>query len=648
MTDTIQRYNANSFSVWGFIKGFGKLLIGFLLLLQGILGLILLLAVVAIVTNFNGNFAGNNDKLETVIEADSAFILNPVGVITELAPERDSFEDLIESAYGIQEPSRIAISDVIKSIRAAKDDKRIKAMVIDFDSVGISGTSKVYTLIDEIKEFKTSGKKVYAIGNFFGQSQYLVASHADEILMNKSGGLSLYGYGVYRTYYKSLLEKLKITTHVFRVGTFKAAVEPQLRDDMSPEAKVANQEFVDALWSKFTQTVATNRNITPEMVNRYADQYNEVLKQYGGDDATAALESGLVDRIERPSAIRKYLIELFGESSNEDRDFKYVTFKPYLATLNKDVEADKDRVAIVTAAGTIMPGRSIPGQTAGSVTIVDYLKKARKDEKVKAVVLRVDSPGGSAFASEVIHDSILELQAAGKPVIVSMGSLAASGGYLIAAPADEIWAAPTTITGSIGIFATFNTLENLAAEAGVYTDGVGTTSQASILGAGIGPLPETTKEAFQLTTESGYDDFLTIVAEGRGLEKSYVDSVGQGRIWTGERALDLKLVDNLGDLDDAVAAAAAKAELTDYTVTRFEDRRTPWERLIGGASAQIVEASGLHRAIAKRQQSGIGQLLNAVDEHADFLASFNDPNNLYMRCLPCEGVTQSEVNKSLR
>jgi len=512
-------------------------------------------------------------------------------------------------------------------------------MVLDLDGLAIAGTSKIYTLINEIEAFKAADKKIYAVGNFFGQSQYLIASHADEIHMNKSGGLNIYGYGVYRTYYKTLLEKLKITSHVFRVGTYKAAVEPQLRDTMSPEAKQANQEFIDSLWARYLDDVAANRNISRETVHNYADKFNEVLRANGGDNAKAALANGLIDKVSRPSEIRKFLVDTFGKGEN-DKDFKFVSFRPYLRSLSAESVSDKSKIAVITAAGTIVPGNGSTGQMAGSTTIVKYLDKARKDDKVKAVVLRVDSPGGSAFASEVIHDSILELKAAGKPVIVSMGSLAASGGYLIAAPADEIWASPTTITGSIGIFATLTTFENLAVEAGVYTDGVGTTSQSSILGAGIGPLPETTSEAFQISTENGYDDFLTIVSEGRGLDKAYVDSVGQGRIWTGEKALELKLVDKLGGLEEAIKAAAARADLADYQVTRFEDRRTAFEKLFGGMAAKAVVTTGLHKTFARHQQSGLGQIAKVFDEHADFLNTFNDPNGLYTRCLPCEGMTQ--------
>ncbi|MEO0614187.1 MAG: signal peptide peptidase SppA, partial [Pseudomonadota bacterium] len=626
------------FSVWGFIKGFGKLVLGFLLLLQGIVGLIVLLAVIGVLTSVSGVFSGENDPANLQIESGSAFVLNPAGVIVEQAPEDDPFEEIIEEAYGIQEPSPISLTDVVRTIRAAKDDDRIKAMILDLDSVAIGGTSKAYTIIDEIEAFKESEKKVYAIGDFYGQTQYLIASHADEVHLNDGGAVALYGYGIFRNYYKSLLDKLKITSHVFRVGTFKAAVEPRLGDEMSEAAKEANGVLINSFWGRYKNDIATTRGLAPEAVHQYADAYNVVMAEYKGDAAAAALGTGLVDKTFKSSKMRAFLVETFGKG-RDDKGFKSVGFRSYLKTLAAEKnDASSNDIAIITAAGIIMPGRSRPGQTAGSTTLVEYLEKARKDDDVKAIVLRVDSPGGSAFASEKIHDAILAIKEKGKPVIVSMGSLAASGGYLIAAPADEIWAAPTTITGSIGIFAAFETFENSLAEIGVYTDGIGTTAQSGLLATGLGPLPAVTAEALQLGTENGYERFLNIVAEGRDLTRDYVDSVGQGRVWAGDTALDLKLVDKLGSLDDAVKSAASLAGLTDYDVVRYEDRRTAFEKLFSGASASVVRATGAHEALARHHRSGVGALMKVINESDVFLQTFDDPNHLYMRCLACEAV----------
>ena len=253
---------------------------------------------------------------------------------------------------------------------------------------------------------------------------------------------------------------------------------------------------------------------------------------------------------------------------------------------------------------------------------------------MKAVVLRVDSPGGSAFASDIIRDEILALKASGKPVVASMGSLAASGGYWISAAADEIWASPTTITGSIGIFGYFNTFENTAAEIGVYTDGVGTTDLAPILATGIGPLPASAADIIQQSTENGYDRFLTIVGEGRHLDKEYVDSVGQGRVWIGEKALELKLVDKLGSYDDAIAAAAKLAGLEEYDVVDMKEKRTTFEMFMSNLSETTIAKFGGEK---QRQTEGaVAQIVRAAEKQAEFFAEFNDPNAAYARCLTCE------------
>jgi len=628
----------NDFSVWGFIKGFGKLLIGFLLLIQGIIGLILLLLLLAVIGNVSGIFAGDNDRRAVAIAPGSAFVFDPVGVLVEEAPAADPFETLIEDAYGIQEPSPIALQDAVRTMRAAAADERIEAMVLDLDSLAIAGVSKAYVLIDEIERFKKSGKKVYAISDFLGQTQYLVSAHADEIHVSDFGGVSIYGYGIYRNYYKDLIDKLKITSHIFRVGTFKAAVEPQIRNDMSPEAREANRELIADFWKSYLDTIAETRSVSADRLTTYAGQYDAVMAQYNGDAAAAAEGFKLVDRVMSPSERRKFLVSTFGKGQKK-APFKGVGFQAYLRSLPAQAKPTGDRVAVITVSGVITPGPSQVGQNAGSKTVVDYLLKARDDKSVKAVVLRVDSPGGSAFAGEIMYDAIKDVKQAGKPVVVSMGSTAASAGYLIAAPANEIWAEPTTITGSIGVFAAFNTFENTAAEVGFYTDGVGTTAQSPILAAGLGPLPEVTKRALQSGVEHTYRDFLQTVAEGRGLETDYVDSIGQGRIWTGARAKELKLVDKLGGLEEAIQAAASWANLTEYSVERYEDRRTPFEKLFGGPTARLMAMTGMHKSIADWRASPFGKILREFEDEARLLTSFEDPQNLFMRCLECEAAT---------
>jgi protease-4 len=628
----------HNFTVWGFIKGFGKLLIGFLLLLQGIIGLVMLLLVIGVAVTVSSGIDGGKAKVSAQIEEGSALLLNPNGVLVEQAPETDPFQQAIEEAYGFDEPDQIEVHDVIHAIRKAKDDKRIAGMVLDLGNLFVPSisASKLYDVAAELDAFRAAGKKIYAIGDYYGQEQYLLAAHADEVFMHDYGNVILYGYGSYGTYIKSLLEKLKVTTHVFRVGTFKSAVEPFIRDDMSPEAKEANLAFLNVLWDEFAADVEKARGLDAGAIKRYADGLNGLLQQAGGDFAKAALDYGLVDGLKSRDEQLAFLQETFGEAE-DGASFKSVDYWRYVSTLEKNKDdGDTPNVAIVTAAGTIVDGEAGAGEAAGGDTIASYLKQALDDENVKAVVLRVDSPGGSAFASEIIRDGVVALKAAGKPVVVSMGSLAASGGYWISAPADEIWAAKTTITGSIGIFGLFTTFENSAAEIGVFTDGVGTSTLAPILATGLGPLPPEAADIFQRSTEDGYEKFLKNVGEGRDLDRDYVDSIGQGRVWIGSTAKDLKLVDKIGGLDEAVASAAKLAKLEKYDTVEIIETMTPFERLFGGASVRLMKLAGLDKSETFGRSKLVARAIKQVEEQAKFFDGFNDPNGLYARCLACE------------
>ncbi|WP_425408000.1 signal peptide peptidase SppA [Hyphococcus sp.] len=625
----------SKFTVWGFIKGFFKIIIGFLLVLQGLIGLVILMLFVGVIVNVSNGVAGNNDSVSVSIPDEAALVLNPNGVLVETAEEVDPFNVIVEQAYGIDEPSQISVHDIVRVIRKAKEDKRIKGLVLDLGSMGVSSSSasKLHYIADEIAKFKESGKKVIAVGDFYSQDQYMLAAGADEIYMNDFGNLIIYGYGSYGTYLKSFLEKLKITSHVFRVGTFKSAVEPFLRDDMSPEAKEANLGYLETLWSAYIDRVEGARGLPSGAIESYANNMSAVMAEADGSFAEAAVQAGFVDELKSRAAMNEYLKQTFG-ASKDGKSFKNVGFRRYLASVERDADDGDPNIAVITAAGTIIDGEAPAGRAAGGDTVAEQLKKARLDDKVKAVVLRIDSPGGSTFASEVIRSEVLAIKKAGKPVVASMGSLAASGGYWIASPADEIWAAPTTITGSIGIFGYFNTFENTAAELGVFVDGVGTTSLSPLLATGIGPLPESASAIIQQSIESGYDRFLSVVNEGRSLEKDYVDSVGQGRVWIGGKAKDLRLVDNLGDYDDAIAAAARLAKLEKYDVVKMKERRTRFEMLLGNVSSRMVAMAGGEKS--KRANGAVARILSEAEKQAAFFEDFNDPNASYARCISCE------------
>ena len=629
--------NDSHFTVWGFIKGFGKLMIGLLLLLQGLIGLVVMLLFVGVLVSVSNGVAGNNDKVTVTIPDGAALVLNPNGVLVEQAEDIDPFTVLIEEAYGVDEPEDIEVHDLVKVIRAAKDDKRIKGIVLDLGSLQVpaSSASKVHYIADELRAFKESGKKVTAVGDYYSQDQYLLAAEADEIYMNDYGNVVLYGYGRYTTYVRALLEKLKVTSHVFRVGTYKSAVEPILRDDMSPEVKEANLAYLNVLWDQYIEAVESARELQPGTISRYANNLNEVMDSVNGDFAEAALSVGLIDELKSRAEQNEHLVGLYGADSS-GKSYKNVGFRRYLTAIDHDKDDGDPNIAVVTAAGVIVDGEAPNGEAAGGDTVAAYLRKAREDDDVKAVVLRIDSPGGSSFASDIMRDEVLALKAAGKPVVASMGSLAASGGYWIAASADEIWASPSTITGSIGIFGYFYTLENTAAEIGLSVDGVGTTSLSPILATGIGPLPDVASDIIQQSVENGYDRFLEVVGEGRGLDKAYVDSVGQGRVWIGGRAQELRLVDKLGDIDDAIAAAAALAELEKYDVVDMTDRRTPFEMFFGGMGAKVMTMTGLDQKVRMHRNSPAGKLLMQAEQQLEFFSQFNDPNAAYARCLACQ------------
>lgn len=629
---------------WGLIKGVGKFVIGLSLLLQSVLFLMLMVAIFGLLAGVADQMGGDSSSGGTFkVEEGSALVLNPAGVLVEQAAENDPFEQAIQEAYGGGQPSQISVHDVVRAIRAAKDDDKIKALVLDLGRLNIPSiyASKMHYVADALVSFKESGKPIIAVGDGYSQEQYFLAAHADEVFMHDYGSIYILGYGRYRTYQNELINKLKITNHVFRVGTFKSALEPFLLDGMSEPAKLANRAYMDVLWREYISGIESARGMDQGTVSRFANDLPEILATTGGDLAMAALNTGLVDALKSREEQRNYLKDLVGEDEDGE-SFKNVSFRAYLLSLEDDEDGEAPNIAVVTAAGEIRDGEQPVGVVGGD-TIAKLLKDAREDEDVKAVVLRVDSPGGSAFASEIIRKEVLALKEAGKPLVVSMGSLAASGGYWISANADEIWAAPTTVTGSIGIFGFFQTFENTAEWAGVRSDGVGTTDLSAILGAGVGPLPEEFGNIIQASVENGYERFLGVVGSGRDLTRDEVDNIGQGRVWIGEVANTIGLVDKLGTIDDAIDAAATRAGIADdFDVVSMENSKTRFEMFLEGLTGAAVRTGVIKldtqlfgRELPDYQQQGIRRLVQAAQEELEFYDSFNDPNAIYARCLAC-------------
>ncbi|MEC8375602.1 MAG: signal peptide peptidase SppA [Pseudomonadota bacterium] len=576
--------------------------------------------------------SSDNDPL--TVKANSALYLTLNGKLVIEKEGIDPFEQFLQDALG-DEPDNpeVLVRDVVKVLENAQKDRRIKALVLDLHGLTGGGLDKLRVVAEAIDEFKTSEKPVYAIGDYFSQDQYYLAAHADNIYLNPMGGLMLEGYGRYGMYFKDMLEKLKVTTHIFRVGTYKSAVEPIMRNDMSEEAKEAEKQWLDGYWNQYKQDVAAARGIETSNFDETLEGLLGKFEAAGGDFAQYALENGWVDALKTREEVRQELIELVGEGDNR-HGVNLTAYSTYLKVVNPPlpaIENNIDKVAIVVAKGTILDGDQKAGTIGGDST-ARLLRKARLDDSVKAVVLQIDSPGGSAFASEIIRQEVLQLQQAGKPVVASMSTYAASGGYWIAASTDKIIASPSTITGSIGVFGMFMTYENSLDYIGVHSDGVGSTELTGFSVAR--PLAPEFGQILQRNVENTYGNFLSLVASSREMTVEEVDDVAQGRVWIGEDALELGLVDQLGTLEDAVSAAAEFAALEEYDTQYVQHSLSAqdlfWKEFFGQAMTYV----------GKWQFSNADSAL--VNEFKRVLKEFsvvnrlNDPKGTYVLCLPCD------------
>jgi protease-4 len=552
----------------------------------------------------------------------TALVIAPQGRLVEQLTAK-SVDQLIDEAQGNAIPETL-LKDVLDTIEAAKEDERIEVLVLDLSAFRGGRLTKLQDVVKALEDFRSSGKKVIARADVLEQDGYFLAAHADEIIIHKFGAVILQGFGRYRMYYKEGIDKLGLDVHVFKVGTYKSAVEPFLLDGMSGDAKEANREWLGDLWRIYLDEAAAARGMNAEQLDNYAQNFQPVIAEANGDTAKAALDFGLVDQTMTRIEIRQHLIDLVGEDE-EKHTFNQVGMADYLRTIDDDRfgrEAKGDKVAVIVARGSILDG-SHPAGTIGGDSTGALIRKARNDEDVKAIILRVDSGGGSAFASEIIRRECEAARAAGIPVIASMGSVAASGGFWISTSSDQIWAHPSTITGSIGIFGMFATYQRpLAEHLGLRVDGISTAPIA-----GVRPdreLPEDVGEALQQMIEQGYRDFLARVAASRGMTTEEVDAVAQGRVWSGADAYELGLVDNLGDLDDAIAAVAELAGLgDDYAVSYIEQEPKLMERLLSDLMGSAVAAAP--RPEPSRLDEQLSRLKAAVRE----LADFNDPNHVY-------------------
>lgn len=527
------------------------------------------------------------------IPTESALVLAPAGIISEQQPSASAFDLLVGTGL----PAGSILQEMTAALAVAAEDERIKALVIDTRDLLAITPAQLETLGNALADFRVSGKPVYAFGESFDQQQYALASYADSIMLHPMGSVLITGYGGSQLYFRDLLDKLNITVNIFRAGDFKSAAEPFTRMDMSEESRTDTQALANSLWNRYLERVSANRELSADVLQGYADDYTERLLAVGGDMSRLAFEAGLIDNIAGADSFNRQVAATVGV---ENGAFRQIHFQDYLYASYNPAPPLQDQVGVIVAQGTIMPGLDGPG-LIGADSVIDLIRVAQRDNAIRSVVLRIDSPGGSALASEEIRAALAQLQQAGKPVVVSMGGTAASGGYWIAATADEIWASPATVTGSIGVIGIIPTFENALDYLGVGVDGVGTTALTRA-GDPLSGLNESMQLVFQSNVDDAYRRFLQLVADGRNMSVLDVDRVAQGRVWTGEQALALGLVDSLGDLDEAVNAAAQLAGLNDWQSVYLQRALSPGEQLM----TRMLESLGATQILAGwRERAGL-------------------------------------------
>lgn len=604
------------FSIVNIFKWVGK----FFTIIRNTIFNLLLLAVLIIVISA---LVTTKTPEEPVVQTNSGLVLSLVGNIVEEKEDVDPFNELFNEAMGVDNPyQEILLQDILDVIYSGSVDSNIKYLLLDLKHMGGVGLPQLATIGQALTQFKERGKKVIAAEDYYTQNQYYLAAYADEIILNPMGGVDLHGFGVYRLYFKEMLDKIKVNYHIFRVGTHKSALEPIMRNDMSPEDKEQSKKWLSSLWDDFTKDILRERELSQDAIDDYTNNAPENLFLVAGDTAQLALEKGLVDKIMTRNEMREYLATLSGQS--DEGEPLTINIQDYLPTIDKSyTEVDAEQtVGLIVATGTILPGEQPPG-TIGGDSLATIIRTARLDDSIKAIVLRIDSGGGSAFASEIIRQEILDFKKSGKKIVVSMGNVAASGGYWIAADADEIWASPTTITGSIGIFGAIPTFEDSLADIGVFGDGIGTTELAS--GVNITqPLSNNLSKVIQLSIENGYQRFLNIVSEGRNLDIRDVQQLANGKVYDGNQAKEIGLVDQLGNLEDAIAAAADLAGLGhNYSTVYVERPLTFKEKLLEqfrqGALAAIPDLPA---------NNTVSNLYKALTPLKD-IASLQDPRGVY-------------------
>ena len=591
------------------------------LFVNSITAFFLLIIVVGVLSSIISVF--DSDEIET---KDKILYLEPKGVIVDKTIDRDDPFEEFEIFGG--STNQIELEDILKVIDSAGQDDNLKAIYLDVDGLRAYYTSAL-KIADALRGARESGKEILAYTSGLGTTGYLLASQANELILERDsyGSVRPFGFSRVRQYQKDFFENIKVNMNVYAAGDFKSGPEGYTRNDMSETDKLAWLEFVTPIWEKYKNKMEAGRGFEPGKIQYIGDNYHLLVSENDGNDNEAALAIGLVDKLMTKQEIRNYLVEKYGNEEEDDDDEKEekeegdevekkekeyerpdgITGTEYLSTLkNEDIDSEKkkaqekNKIAIIHVEGAIVTG-NIGYNIAGSGGIVDNINKARDDKNVKGIVLRVNSPGGDVYASSMITNALEEFQSTGRPVMTSMGDIAASGGVWVTTTSEEIWAEETTLTGSIGVYSIIPDFSPLEKWAGMNYDGVSMTKAGDMYDLSRGMNKDLNKH-FRENTENIYKNFVTKVANNRGLEFSEVLSFAGGRIWRGDTALELGLVDKLGSLNDAVDSMASKLELEDYRVfsynneVKFEDYLSSLEDLLPiQVQSLLKEFSGLKR-----------------------------------------------------
>jgi protease-4 len=571
--------------------------------------LFILIGILAVIS------AGMSAKSFTPLRDNTALVLDLEGVLVEQRTV-DSISTALAEAQGGGE-REILLRDVLRIIKAAKKDPHITHLVLNTDGYNAAGMASTREIAAALKDFKTSKKPVYAFADNYEQKQYLLAAQADKIFMDPEGAFFPEGLGRYRLFYREALQdKLGLDVHLFRVGEFKSAAEPYILDAASEESKQADLFWMNDIWQRYLQQVGTARGIAPEAISTAINELPQRLAAVKGNLAQLALNEKWVDGLKTAYEMEQYLVDQGVAFDDESGSFQQIDMIDYLGHVNSKemTKPQADAVAVVVAQGEIVDGEQPQGMVGG-VTTSALIRAAREDDEIKALVLRVDSPGGTVFASEQIRREVELTKAAGKPVVVSMANVAASGGYWISMNADRIYADESTITGSIGIFGLMIRAPRTLEKIGVRSDGVTTTPWAAAFDM-TRPMDDPTKQVVQSVIEHGYSQFISKAAKARKQTPEAIDANARGRVWSGAQAKEKGLIDAFGGLQVAIDDAAARAKLgkNDYRVDYIEEPMSPFEQFVSNLAGNS-ETQGLVRwaspALGLIQQTRMGQQIRA-------------------------------------